>query len=125
MKSSVSMKKKILLSLFALVLGVPAVALLSGAVSLFHESESIVRLPEERRAIAKKLYGDIKIVTAGADYEVRVVDAGADLRVKVVDAGALYPGRWRFVDAGEDYRVKFVDAGADIEVQFVNAGEGL
>ena len=141
------MKRKISVSLLALVLGVPAVALLSGAVSLFHESESdremrrelgvsgavslfhesesIVRLPEERRAIAKKLYGDIKIVTAGADYEVRVVDAGADLRVKVVDAGALYPGRWRFVDAGEDYRVKFVDAGADIEVQFVNAGEGL
>ena len=119
------MKRKISVSLLALVLGVPAVALLSGAVSLFHESESIVRPPSERRAIAKKLYGAIQVVDSMADYEVRVVDSGADLRVKVVDSGAFSPGLWRFVDSGADYRVKFVDHGADIAIKFVDSGAGL
>ena len=112
-------------SLLALVLGVPAVALLSGAVSLFHESESIVRPPSERKALARKLYGRIQIVDTAGDYRVQVVDAAPDLRVKIVDAFPNSPGEWKLVDTAGDYRVQFVHAFGDIRVKFVDAFPGV
>ena len=55
------MKKKILLSLLALVLGVPAVALLSGAVPA-QKTATVRSSFETKKEIAYKLYGRIKIV---------------------------------------------------------------
>ena len=78
----------------------------------------------ERAAIARRLYGKIRVVGIGEDYKVRSVGIGEDLRVRVVDLGANSPGLWEFVDIGEDYKVRFVDIGEDITVRFVGIGEG-
>ena len=95
-----------------------AFALCSLAVLVFGAGDS------ERKAIARILYGKIRIVSVGEDFSVRKVDLGEDLRVRVVELGADRPGRWRFVDVGEDYKVRFVDLGEDIRVRFVDFGEG-
>ena len=94
-----------------------ALALCSLAVLVFGASDS------ERKAIARMLYGKIRVVSIGEHYKVKVVVLGEDLRVRVDDF-ADRPGRWRFVNIGEDYRVRFVDLGEDVRVRFVDLGEG-
>ena len=106
MRVLLSIMKKILFALFALA-----------SVVLFAS--------DSRSEIAKKLYGEIRVVDIGEDYTVRRVDIGEDLRVRVVDIGASQPGQWQFVDIGEDFKIRFVDIGEDVSVRFVDIGEGF
>ena len=108
-----AMTEKLLLVLaVASCAAVPA-AFLAASVPESREETAASRSPRERAAIARRLYGKI-----------RVVGIGEDLRVRVVDLGANSPGLWEFVDIGEDYKVRFVDIGEDITVRFVGIGEG-
>ena len=125
------MKKKILLSLLALVLGVPAAVLLSGFVPLPVQKDAAALLPDgERKAIARGLYGRIELVktSAAADYKVYVTNnsSAADLRVQVVGELADSPGKWKIVEAMPDFRVYVVNnaSAADLLIYFVNAGPG-
>lgn len=119
------MKKKISVSLLALVLCVPAVALLSGAVPLPAQKDASALLPlEQRKAIARGLYGRIELVksSGAADYKVCVTNnsAAADLRVRIVDVQANRPGLWELVEAAPDFRVYITKytAEADLQIQF-------
>ena len=119
------MKKKILLSLLALVLCVPAGILLSGAVSA--QKTSTVRSSfETKKEIAYKLYGRIKIVNYGEDYTVRIASSSPDLDVCLVENSqyADRPGYWMIVENNEDFRVRFVPYSEDISIQFVDRGGG-
>ncbi len=119
------MKKKILLSLLALVLGVPAAVLLSGAVPA--QKTSTVRSSfETKKEIAYKLYGRIKIVNSGEDYAVRIASYAPDLDVCLVELSqyADRPGYWMIVENNEDFRVRFVQYAEDISIQFVANGGG-
>ena len=117
------MKRKILLSLLALVLGVPASVLLSGAGFLSPQKEATAL--ETRKEIASKLYGRIKFVDAAPDYRVRIVKAAPDLRVRIVDAAPNQIGEWQIVDAAEDYRVQLVKAAEDLCVMLVDYAPGI
>lgn len=55
---------------------------------------------EFRQALARRLYGKIRVVSIGEDAKVRVVGIG------------------------EDFKIRFVDIGEDITVRFVSIGEG-
>ena len=119
------MKKKISVSLLALVLCVPAVALLSGAVPLPAQKDASALLPlEQRKAIARGLYGRIELVKSSgvADYKVCITNnsAAADLRVKIVDVQANRPGLWELVEAAPDFRVYITKhtSEADLQIQF-------
>lgn len=70
------------------------------------------------------VYGEIKVVDYGEDYQVKIVDYGEDLAVKTVDYGEDNEGLWKFVDYGEDYTIKFVDYGEDFTIKYVDYGEG-
>ena len=125
------MKKKILLSLLALVLCVPAAVLLSGAVPFPVQKDASALLSDgERKAIARGLYGRIEFVKVSemADYKVYVTNntSAADLRVQVVDAAPDSPGKWKIVEAAPDFRVYVVNnaSAADLLIYFVNAGPG-
>ena len=119
-----AMTEKLLLVLaVASCAAVPA-AFLAASVPESREETAASRSPRERAAIARRLYGKIRVVGIGEDYKVRSVGIGEDLRVRVVDLGANSPGLWEFVDIGEDYKVRFVDIGEDITVRFVGIGEG-
>ncbi len=125
------MKKKILLSLLALVLGVPAVALLSGAVPFPAQKDASALLSDgERKAIARGLYGRIELVksSVAADYKVYVTNShsSADLRVQIVGGLADSPGRWEIVKGLPDFRVYITNsvAEADLSICFVNALPG-
>ena len=119
------MKKKILLSFLSLVLCVPAVALLSGAVPLPAQKDASALLPlEQRKAIARGLYGRIELVksSGAADYKVCITNnsAAADLRVRIVDVQPNRPGLWELVEAAPDFRVYITKhtAEADLQIQF-------
>lgn len=119
------MKKKILLSLLALVLGVPAAVLLSGSVPLPVQKDASALLSLERRkAIARGLYGRIELVksSGAADYKVCITNnsAAADLRVRIVDVQPNRPGLWELVEAAPDFRVYITKhtAEADLQIQF-------
>lgn len=125
------MKKKILLSFLSLVLCVPAVALLSGAVPLPAQKDASALLPlEQRKAIARGLYGRIELVksSVAADYKVYVTNShsSADLRVQIVGGLADSPGRWEIVKGLPDFRVYITNsvAEADLSICFVNALPG-
>ena len=125
------MKKKILLSLLALVLGVPAAVLLSGSVPLPVQKDASALLSDgERKAIARGLYGEIQLVTslAFADYCVYITNhsAAADLRVQVVKNFADSPGKWKIVDANADFRVYITKnpVEADVYIQFTTSFPG-
>ena len=79
--------------------------------ALFAFATVVLFASDSRSEIARKLYGEIRVVDIGEDYTVRRVDIGEDLRVRVVDIGADQPGEWQFVDIGEDISVRFVDIG--------------
>ena len=125
------MKKKILFSLFAFVLGVPAAVLLSGSVPLPAQKDASALLSDgERKAIARGLYGRIELVKspAVADYKVYVTNnsSSADLRVQIVGGLADRPGRWEIVKGLPDFRVYITNsaAEADLSICFVNALPG-
>ena len=125
------MKKKILLSLFAFVLGVPAAVLLSGSVPLPVQKDASALLPlEQRKAIARGLYGRIELVksSSAANYKVCITNnsAAADLRVKIVGGLANSPGRWEIVKGLPDFRVYITNsaASADLSICFVNGLPG-
>lgn len=125
------MKRKILLSLLALVLCVPASVLLSGAVSLSAQKDASALLSDgERKAIARGLYGRIELVKSSgfADYKVCITNnsAAADLRVKIVDVQANRPGLWELVEGAADFRVYITKntAEADLQIQFDAAFPG-
>ena len=117
------MKRKISVSLLALVLGVPAAVLLSGAGFLSPQKEATAL--ETRKEIALKLHGRIKLVDAAPDYRVKIVSGAPDLRVKIVSTPASSPGEWQLVDAAEDYRVEIVKGAEDICVMFVDYFPGV
>ena len=73
----------------------------------------------------KKLYGDIRAVTSGADVDVRVVTSGADLDVRKVTSGASSCGEWRMVTSGADTDVRFVNSGADLDIRYVTSAPGV
>lgn len=125
------MKKKILLSFLSLVLCVPAVALLSGAVPLPAQKDASALLSlEQRKAIARGLYGRIELVksSVAADYKVYVTSShsSADLRVQIVGGLANSPGRWEIVKGLPDFRVYITNSAsaADLSICFVNALPG-
>ena len=125
------MKKKILLPLLALVLCVPAVTLLSGAVPFPAQKDASALLPDgERKAAARGLYGRIELVksSVAADYKVYVTNShsSADLRVQIVGGLADSPGRWEIVKGLPDFRVYITNsvAEADLSICFVNALPG-
>ena len=119
------MKKKILLSLFAFVFCVPAAVLFSGAVPLPVQKDAAALLPlEQRKAIARGLYGRIELVksSSAANYKVCITNnsAAADLRVKIVDVQANRPGLWELVEGAADFRVYITkhSSEADLQIQF-------
>jgi len=71
-----------------------------------------------------KLYGDIRVVSSGADVTVREVTSGADLNVKKVTSGASSCGEWRMVTSGADTTVRFVSSGADVSIRYVTSSPG-
>lgn len=73
----------------------------------------------------KKLYGDVKVVTAFPDFKVKRVTAFPDLKVKVVTAFPDSCGRWKMVDAFPDFTVQWVDAFPDFEIEYVDAFPGV
>lgn len=119
------MKK--ILSILALALCVPAVPLLSNAVP---KDASALRSVEERKMIARGLYGRIELVkhSTAANYRVYVTscETEADLRVEVVRLGANRPGQWEVVSSGGDFRVYITDRAteADIIIYYVNIAPG-
>lgn len=114
--------KKIVSLLVMLCVGVFAVP----------ESEAHPPLPsEERREVAKKLYGRIKVVKSrsDADFVVRVVQCrqDADVRVFVSEdsAWADNPGRWyytKFENEWCHYKIFFTENPdwCDVNVFFVD-----
>ena len=79
---------------------------------------------DARKEIARKLYGDIRVVNSCPDFDVRVVSSAPDLDVRVVSSRPSKPGEWRFVNSCADFDVRFVDSGADIDIRFVNSNPG-
>ena len=73
----------------------------------------------------KKLYGKVKVVNSGADFDVRVVDSFADLDVKVVSSSADECGEWEFVDSFPDFTIRFVDSFSDFDIRFVGSFPGV
>ena len=73
---------------------------------------------------ACEVYGEIKIVEYGEDYEVKIVEYGEDVEVKWVDYGADSQGEWEEVDYGEDFKIKWVEYGEDFSIEIVTYGEG-
>ncbi len=73
----------------------------------------------------KKLYGKVKVVNSGADFDVRVVDSFADLDVKVVSSFADECGEWEFVDSFPDFTIRFVDSFSDFDIRFVGSFPGV
>ncbi len=99
---------------------------LLGCIALSAKSSVIGTTVEQRKLIARGLYGRIQRTDVNPHYRVRVVEGGMpDLRVRVVSATmANAPGRWQFVDVNPDYRVSFVQGGEDLTISFVSGGEG-
>tara|TARA_Y100000590_G_scaffold190409_2_gene216707 strand:+ start:24564 stop:25025 length:462 start_codon:yes stop_codon:yes gene_type:complete len=74
-----------------------------------------------------KVYGNIKIVSSGEDYQVRIVNHGEveDLRVRFTSEESTNgPGGWSTVEDNEDYSIRFVQRGADFTIREVAEDEG-
>lgn len=121
------MKKTILFSILALCF---SAALLSADVpaggSVAQKDAFALRTPDERKVIARGLYGRIEIVksSSAADYRVFItnISSAADLRVAIVNTNATSPGKWEIVDAAPDFRVYITNSSseADIQIEFTN-----
>lgn len=74
----------------------------------------------------RKLYGKVKEVSYGADFEVKKVDYNEDLRVKKVNYGADDCGEWEWVESGSyDFTIRWVDSSPDFTVRMVDSSNGL
>ena len=73
----------------------------------------------------KPLYGNVKVVTAGADFRVQVVDIAPDLRVDTSVIKAIRCGEWHMVTAGADFTIQLVTISPDIRVQYVKLNPGI
>ena len=102
------------------ILSIAGIAL-AGAISLSIQSANSEK---SMSGDACDVYGKIKFVDYGEDYEVKYVDYGEDVKIKFVDYGEDSEGRWKEVDYGEDYKIKIVDYGEDFKVKKVDYGEG-
>jgi hypothetical protein len=80
---------------------------------------------KQPKFIARKLYGNIKVVDSFPNYTVKVVDSFPDLNVKVVDSFPDAIGKWKYVDSFPDFTIKFVDSFPDIQVKFVDSFPGI
>ena len=118
------MKRKISVSLLALVLGVPAVALLSGAVPASAVSqfcaagEEIRSGKPSRKELAASVFGRIQFVDYGEDFKVRIAsrNGDADKTVDIVTGGASSPGKWKIVSRNPDYKIRIVHCYEDFSV---------
>ena len=72
-----------------------------------------------------KLYGNIKIVTGGADLTVTEVSTFPDLKVKKVLASPNKCGEWKIVTGGANTKVKFVSGRADVKIKYVPTFPGM
>lgn len=80
----------------------------------------------EKKALARGLFGNVRVRQAYNSIPVRVVTSGEDLRVRIVKSGANKTGLWRFVDSGEDFLIHFEpNNGTCLSVRFVQSGEGV
>ena len=102
------MKKRIIYAA-----GILALASISISTYAFMNSPRDNGAAEEASALPSHchVYGEIKVVEYGEDYQVKIVEYGEDLEVKTVDYGEDYEGRWKFVEYGEDFQIKYVDYG--------------
>lgn len=110
---------------------VSLLVMLCVGVFAFAESAENGKLPsEERREVAKKLYGRIKVVQSvhEADYSVYVSESSSwtDLLVFVADCMSMAdkPGYWYFVnDSSCDFKIRFVNSRteADVFIAFTNS----
>ena len=119
------MKKRIIYAVGILALG----SISLSAYAFMHSPNDSDASPKEVKESSTlpshcHVYGEIKVVDYGEDYQVKIVDYGEDLAVKTVDYGEDNEGRWKFVDYGEDYKIKFVDYGEDFSIKYVDYGEG-
>ena len=70
------------------------------------------------------LYGEVQIVSSGADITVEVVDSFPDLNVEVVESFPDACGKWEFVDSAADFTIEYVDSFPDVEIEFVDSFPG-
>ena len=118
------MKKKILLSLLALVLGVPAVALLSGAFPVFAvpclgaAGEEVYSGKPSRKELAASVFGRIQFVDYGEDFKVRIAswNGDADKTIDIVTGDASSSGKWKIVSRNPDYKIRIVHCYEDFSV---------
>ena len=73
----------------------------------------------------KKLYGKVKIVEHGQDFQVKVFTWGANLHIQIRNTTQRECGEWQFVEWGEDFTIKIVDYGQDFSIQYVTYSPGL
>lgn len=71
------------------------------------------------------LYGKVKIVESGEDFQVELVEYGADLEVKIVDYNADRCGEIHLVEYSADAKVRVVENNGDIKVKIVKYSPGL
>jgi hypothetical protein len=71
------------------------------------------------------MYGRVKVVSAGAQFQIRVVKSNATLKVKGVNARPEACGEWQFVSTGAAFSVQVVRAGGDFTVSFGARQSGL
>jgi hypothetical protein len=71
------------------------------------------------------MFGRVKVVSAGAQFQVRVVKSNAVLKVKGVNTRPQACGEWQFVSTGALFSVQVVRAGGDFTVSFGARQSGL
>lgn len=71
------------------------------------------------------MYGRVKVVSVGAQFQIRLVKTNATLNVKVVKARPQACGEWQFVSTGALFSVQVVRAGGDFTVSFGPGQSGL
>ena len=73
----------------------------------------------------KLLFGNVKVVTAGADLRVQVVDIAPDLRVDTCVITPRRCGEWHMVSAGADFTIQLVTISPDIRIQYVTLSPSI
>lgn len=71
------------------------------------------------------LYGNVKVVTSFADFDVQVVSSFADLHVRPDSAFASACGEWKFVENFPDFTVRYVNSFPDFTIKFVTSFPGM
>lgn len=80
----------------------------------------------EKKALARGLFGKIRVKRTYESIPVCVVNGDEDLRVRVVTtSNPNHTGLWRFVDSGEDFLIHYEKDHSCLKVRFVQSGEGV